>query len=66
VVAYRQSDPTQMAETFVYVLVIRNPSRPIFSHGNLQTTINENMAISSFIISVNASDADQVRQSRFD
>nr|XP_034314272.1 protocadherin Fat 4 isoform X3 [Crassostrea gigas] len=58
VVAYRQSDPTQLAETFVYVLVIRNPTQPRFSHGNLQITINENKAVSSYIISVNASDAD--------
>ncbi|XP_062579030.1 protocadherin Fat 3-like [Saccostrea cucullata] len=59
VVAYRQTDPLQQAEAFVYVLVIRNPNQPFFSHGNLETTINENTEISSFIISVNATDNDQ-------
>ncbi|XP_060080745.1 protocadherin Fat 4-like, partial [Ylistrum balloti] len=58
VYGYRLNDPSEFDFALVRVQVNRNPNTPIFNHGDLTFTINENVDLDYIIGNVSATDQD--------
>ena len=56
--AYDTAFPDMIARTEVIIDVVRNPSPPVFTNNFYTQTVNENIALGSFVLRVTANDND--------
>lgn len=59
--AYDTNNPALRAVGLSFITVNRNPATPIFTSADYQYTAEEVLPVGSILITVNATDSDQVR-----